>query len=151
MEAELRKTIVDVCRWMHERGFIAAKDGNVSARLDDSTLLVTPSGVRKGYLEPSQLMLTDLEGNCTKKTDDMPSSEIGLHLAVYRVRSDVQAVVHAHPPVAIAHTLAGVSLSTPLMPEVVVELGDVVTVPYTTPGTASVGRPSRWRFGGARH
>lgn len=138
-EARVRHDIVSVCRHMYEKGFLAATDGNVSARLGDR-LLVTPSGVSKGHMAPHDLIVTDLEGNRLEGTS-LPSSELAMHLAAYRARPEVQAVVHGHPPRAIAFTVAGVPLPARILPEVVVTLGgDIPTVPYTTPTTEEVPR-----------
>lgn len=128
---------------MHQRGYIASRDGNVSCRIGDSRILVTPSGSRKGFLEGSDMVLCDLEGAPVRGENGRPSTEVMMHVAVYRERDDVNAVVHAHPPYAIAHTVAGCTLSLALMPEVFCELGEIVTIPYTTPGTEEV--PERLR------
>jgi L-fuculose-phosphate aldolase len=138
-----RKTIADVCRTMHQRGYIASRDGNVSCRIGDRRILVTPSGSRKGFLDPEEMVLCDLDGVPVRGERGRPSTETMMHVAVYREREDVNAVVHAHPPYAIAHTVAGVSLSLALMPEVFCELGEIATIPYTTPGTEEV--PERLR------
>jgi L-fuculose-phosphate aldolase len=133
----LRQAIVDVCRRMYEKGFLAATDGNVSARLGDR-LFVTPSGISKGHMAPEQLIVTDLSGRVLEG-EARPSSELAMHLAAYRARPDVQAVVHAHPPRAIAFTVAGVPIPGRVLPEVVVTLGgEIPTVPYTTPTTEEV-------------
>lgn len=137
---EARREIVELCKLMHQRGLIAAGDGNVSCRIGERRILVTPSGARKGFLKPEDLVLTDLEGQPLRGERGRPSSELLMHTAIYRVRSDVRGVVHAHPPTAIAHTIAGVTLGKPLMPEVVCELGEIATVPYTTPTTDEVPR-----------
>ena len=129
--------MVRVCRLAWEKGLIAAKDGNVSVRVDARRLLVTPSGQTKGDLDPASLVLTDLEGRPEPGQGERASSEVAMHCAVYAVRPDVGAVIHAHPPCAVAHTIAGVELE-PLMPEALVELGRVVTLPFTLPGTRAV-------------
>jgi len=140
-EAALREEIVRVCRLMWEKGFVAASDGNVSVRLGDDRLLTTPSGLSKGFLSPSDVVMTDMDGKPVRlfyhgDKQLKPSSEILLHLEVYRQRPDVCAVVHAHPPLAIAFTIAGVSLAQCVLPEVVVNLGQVPTTAYATPATA---------------
>lgn len=133
-----RQAIVEVCRLMHARGYIAARDGNVSVRIGERRLLVTPSGARKGFLRPEDMVICDLDGRPVRGEAGRPSSELLMHTLIYRERADVFAVVHAHPPAAIAHTIAGLSLEEPLMPEAFCELGRVVTVPYTTPTTQEV-------------
>jgi L-fuculose-phosphate aldolase len=136
--ADARRQIAEVCRLMHQRGYIAAGDGNVSVRIGERRLLVTPSGARKGFLRPEDLVICDLDGKPARGETGRPSSELMMHTLIYAERPDVNAVVHAHPPTAIAHTIAGVKLSDPLMPEAYCELGEIVTVPYTTPTTAEV-------------
>lgn len=136
--AQARRDIAEVCRLMHQRGLLAARDGNVSVRIGARRLLVTPTGARKGFMAPGDMVLTDLDGNPVRGETGRPSSEVAMHVVVYRNRPDVNAVVHAHPPYAVAHTIAGISLAEPLMPEVFCELGEVKTVPYTTPGTVEV-------------
>jgi len=133
-----RRAIVEVCARMHQRGYIVSGDGNVSVRIGESRLLVTPSGRRKGFLRPDELVLCDLGGRPLRGEKLRPSSEISMHVAIYEERPDVNAVVHAHPPVTIAHTIAGISLAAPLMPEAYCELGEIYTVPYTTPTTSQV-------------
>lgn len=140
-EAALREEVVRVCRLMWEKGFVAASDGNVSVRLGDKHLLTTPSGVSKGFLSPSDVVWIDMEGTPVRqagmgKNLPKPSSEILLHLEVYRQRPDVQAVVHAHPPLAIAFTIAGISLTQCVLPEVVINLGSIPTTAYATPSSA---------------
>lgn len=140
-EAELRAEIVRICRLLWEKGFVAASDGNVSVRLGRDRLLATPTGFSKGFLSPSDVVLCTLEGQSVyssyqKGARCKPSSEILLHLEVYRQRPDVQAVVHAHPPIAIAFTIAGISLAQCVLPEVIVNLGQIPTTAYATPSTA---------------
>ena len=139
-EAGLREEVVRVCRMMWEKGFVAASDGNVSVRLGKQHLLTTPSGVSKGFLSAADVVLIDMDGNPVGFTghghkSPKPSSEILLHLEVYRQRPDVQAVVHAHPPLAIAFTIAGIPLTQCVLPEVIVNLGSVPTTAYATPSS----------------
>lgn len=140
-ETELRQRIVEIGRLMHQKNFIAAGDGNISARLSRERLLVTPSGVSKGFLDPEQLLIVDLQGEKIaplfgRWRELKPSSEIRIHLECYRQRADIGAVIHAHPPYAIACTLAGVSLAKCVLPEVVYDLGTIPTAPYATPASA---------------
>ena len=129
---------VTICHAMYNKGFIASSEGNVSVRLGPDRILVTCRGVHKGFLRPEQLIETDLEGKPVSD-EGLPSSEIALHLAVYRERTDVAAVIHAHPTTAVACTLAGISLADGTLPEVVTALGAIPTVPYVTPGTRDTG------------
>jgi L-fuculose-phosphate aldolase len=138
-EAALREEIVRVCRLVWERGWVAASDGNASIRLGRDRLLVTPSGLSKGFLSASDIVIANLEGEPVAshygRPKHMPTSEIALHVEVYRQRPDVRAVLHAHPPITIAFTIAGVSLAQCVLPEVVVNLGSIPTTAYATPST----------------
>lgn len=131
----LRDELVFVGRRLYERGLIVAGDGNLSARLEDGTVLATPSGACKGMLAPEDLVVVDLDGRPLRELQPPVSSEFKLHAGIYRARPDVLAVAHAHPPVAVAATLAGVALDVPLLPEAIIALGDVPTAPYALTGT----------------
>ena len=133
-EEQHRADICTTGRWMYERGFIVAGEGNLSVRLDDSHLLTTPAGMNKGMLAPTDLVVTDLEGRQISGTRKA-SSELGMHLLFYRARPDVNAICHAHPPTATGFAVAGRGLDRALLPEVVVGLGQVPLVQYATPGT----------------
>lgn len=141
-EKALREQLVRVCRQLYAKDLIVATDGNVSARLGPDRYLTTPSGVCKGFLEPEMLVVVDAEGNWLEGKLK-PSSEFGMHLAIYRVRPDIAAIVHAHPPTATAFSVAGVSLEPPILTEVVITLGAIPTTPYATPGTPQVGEAVR--------
>src|SRR3990170_7261113 len=131
----LATEIVEICRWMYQRGLIASSEGNVSASLGPDRILMTPRGLHKGFLRPDQLVVTDLDGRRISGNFP-PSSELQLHLMVYHERPDVGAIVHAHPTMAIACSLAGISLREGVVPEVITSLGAIPTAPYATPGTA---------------
>ena len=133
-ETQLRADIVEVGRRMYARGYTASNDGNISVRLDDARLLMTPKSVCKGFMEPSMMCITDLGGKKLAGERD-PSSEMQMHLEVYRQRPDVQAVVHAHPPIATAFAVAGIPLDRAVLAEVVTTLGSVPIADYATPST----------------
>lgn len=133
-EYEHRRDIVEVCRRMYDRGFIAATDGNVSVRISPTRILVTPTGINKGYIKPDDLLTVDLQGRKTSGTR-RATSEMPLHLTTYRLREDVNAVVHGHPVHATALSLAGVSLARCILPELVLSLGEIPTTAYATPTT----------------
>jgi len=140
-EQAWRKEIVRVCRLLHEKGYVAATDGNVSVRLSKNRVLSTPSGFSKGFLAPEQLVVTDLEGRKIPSRepasrDLKPTSELLMHLEAYRQRPDIGAVIHAHPPICVALSIAGISLAKCLLPEVVVTLGLIPTAEYATPSSA---------------
>jgi len=140
-EQEWREEIVRVCRLMHEKGYVTATDGNVSVRLSEDRVLSTPSGFSKGFLSPAQLVITDMEGkrvpsNEPASRDLKPTSELLMHLEAYRQRPDIGAVIHAHPPICVALSIAGISLAKCLLPEVIVTLGLIPTTEYATPSSA---------------
>ena len=136
-EAQLRAEIVEVGRRMYARGYTASNDGNISARLDGGRLLMTPKSVCKGFMDPSMMCITDLDGRKLAGDRD-PSSEMQMHLEVYRQRPDVNAVVHAHPPVATAFAVAGIPLDRAVLAEVVTTLGSVPIAEYATPSTTEL-------------
>lgn len=139
-EAELRALICRVGALMYQKGTIDGTAGNISARLDDNRILLTPSGLATGFLQPEQLIIVDLAGQRVDQPTAAnaglrPTSESAMHLECYRQRHDVNGVVHAHPPTAVALTLAGVDLGQCLIPEMVVLLGLTPTAPYSTPSS----------------
>jgi L-fuculose-phosphate aldolase len=136
-EEAFRQEICATGRRMYERGLIVACEGNLSVRLASEQLLVTPSAVCKGYLKPAELLLTDLDGEVISGTG-RPSSEIRMHTLYYRLRPDVQAICHAHPPTATGFAAAGLALEDSVLPEMIVALGRVPLAPYGTPGTWEV-------------
>ena len=134
-EADHRREIIQVCRLLYQNKLVAATDGNVSVRLADNRLLFTPSGVSKALVAEDELIITDLSGAKIAGPRE-PSSEIRMHLTAYQERPDVLAVVHAHPPIATAFTVAGKSLAPCVLPEVVFHLGTIPTSKYATPASA---------------
>jgi L-fuculose-phosphate aldolase len=133
-DSQLRADIVEVGRRLYARGYTASNDGNISVRLDDRRLLMTPKSVCKGFMSPEMMCITDLEGRKIAGDRD-PSSEMQMHLEVYRQRPDVQAVVHAHPPIATGFAVAGIPLDRAVLAEVVTTLGSVPIADYATPST----------------
>lgn len=134
-EQALRQAIVETGRRLYERGYIAAADGNISARLPDGRrFMATPTGVCKGYLTPEMLIIVDEQGKKLQGPLE-PSSELAMHLVIYRHRPDVNAVVHAHPPCGTGFAAAGIALMTPLISEVVLTLGCIPLAEYGTPST----------------
>jgi L-fuculose-phosphate aldolase len=133
-ERHYRREIVLFGRNLHERGFVAATDGNLSVRLDDRRILATPTSMCKGTILPSDLVIVDLEGRHLAGRHDV-SSEIAMHLLIYELRPDVRGIVHAHPPTATGFAAAGMALNQPLVCEVVIGLGSIPLAKYGTPGT----------------
>jgi L-fuculose-phosphate aldolase len=133
-EATLRADIVEVGRRMYARGYTASNDGNISVRLGSDRLLMTPKSVCKGFMTPDMMCITDLTGRKLEGDRD-PSSEMQMHLEVYRQRPDVQAVVHAHPPTATGFAVAGIPLDRAVLAEVLTTLGSIPIAEYATPST----------------
>ena len=133
-EEQHRRDVCIVGRWMYEQGFNVACEGNLSVRLESERILNTPTCMNKGRLEPEDLVVTDLDGKQLEGNRKV-SSELGLHLLFYRMRPDVNAICHAHPPTATGFAAAGRALDQALLPEVIVGLGRIPLVRYATPGT----------------
>ena len=138
-DISLRQELIRVCQRLDALGFVAATDGNVSARLSKDAILITPSMEAKGGLEPEQLLVVGMDGK-VRAGAGRPSSEMKMHLAVYWLRPDVNAVVHAHPPVATGFASSGLDLTEPVLPEMVLTVGAVPLAPYATPSTEEVPR-----------
>ncbi len=136
-EIEIRKRICEIGQHLYDKGFVVANDGNISARLDDSRIIITPTGVSKGGMSPQSLIVIDYEGNALEG-DCQPSSEAKMHLAIYRARPDVGAVVHAHPPVSTAFAVARKPMIKPIIAETIVTVGEVPVAPYALTGTNQV-------------
>jgi L-fuculose-phosphate aldolase len=134
---KIREEIVYWSRKVQEYGYVSATDGNLSMRIDENRVIITPSGVPKGEMTLDAPIIMDMEGN-KLEGDGKPSSEGKLHIEVYRLRPDVDAVIHAHPPKCIAFTVAGIPIDTCLLPEVVVTIGAIPTSAYATPTTDEV-------------
>jgi L-fuculose-phosphate aldolase len=134
-ELAARKEIVTACRRLYERGLIAGAEGNVSVRVARGRILITPAGVSKADLRPTDIVAI---GGRSRSAARRPSTELAMHLRVYDRRRDVRAVVHAHPPVATAFAVAGEAFEPAILPEVVVSLGPIALVPYATPGTETL-------------
>lgn len=133
-EDEHRRDICAVGRQFYERMFVASTDGNISIRLDPKRILTSPTALCKGMMTPDDLVITDLQGNKLFGRRN-PSSELNMHLLIYRRRPDVNAVCHAHPPVATGYAAAGIPLNKALISEVVLALGCIPVARYGTPGT----------------
>jgi L-fuculose-phosphate aldolase len=114
IEHKHREEIVRYGRMLHQQGFVAAMDGNLSVRLKDDRILVTPTCVSKGAMRPADMVIVDLEGKRVSGRRNV-TSEIGMHLLIYRLRPDIQAIVHAHPPTATGFAAAGIALNEPLV------------------------------------
>src|SRR5881394_602555 len=132
-EQTARRDLISICHLMYERSYVVASDGNVSVRLDDSRVLATPTMTCKGRTTGDMLAITDLEGR--PLSDRKASSELAMHLLIYRERPDVKAVCHAHPPHGTAFAVAGLAIDQPILSEVILTLGCVPLAAYGTPST----------------
>ncbi|GAB4372034.1 MAG: class II aldolase/adducin family protein [Bryobacter sp.] len=131
---EVAEAIVEIGRLMYQKGWVAANDGNISVRLGPDRMLCTPTGVSKGRMKAADMVVADFEG---KKVDGNTNctSEILMHATVYKTRPEVNAVVHAHPPISTGFAVAGRPLNLAILPEAVVALGTVPLADYGLPGT----------------
>ena len=138
-EFEIKKLMCDIGRRVYDRGMVAANDGNFSVKLNDNEFLCTPTGVSKGFMTPEYICKVDKEGKLIQANGNFrPSSEIKMHMRVYKERPDVKAVVHAHPIYATSFAIAGIPLTQPIMPEAVIALGCVPIAEYGTPSTHEI-------------
>lgn len=138
-EYEIKKEICEIGKRIYNRGMVASNDGNISVKLNDNEFLCTPTGVSKGFMTPEYICKVDRDGNLLQANGKFrPSSEIKMHMRVYKERPDVVSVVHAHPMYATAFAIAGIPLTQPIMPEAVIALGCVPIAEYGTPSTEEI-------------
>jgi L-fuculose-phosphate aldolase len=138
MQRETARRIAECCRALYDAGLIAGADGNIAVRVAAERALVTPSGVLKSELTPDDIVEVDLTGK-RLRGHRTPSSELDMHLRILRARTDVNAVVHAHPPITTGFGVAGLAFDDCVLPELIYQMGHVPLVPYGTPGTPSLG------------
>ncbi|HUU29737.1 MAG TPA: class II aldolase/adducin family protein [archaeon] len=131
----VKQDILHVCRRIYEREMVASNDGNVSVKVGPDRVICTPTGMSKGFLQPEDLVITDLEGNPLNEGSRKVTSEIRIYLRIFQLRPDISAAVHAHPLTATALAVAGRTVDSEVLPESVLSLGKVPLVPYGTPGT----------------
>lgn len=137
-EWQLKQQILDIGKRLWQREFIASNDGNISIRVDENEILTTPTGVSKGFMSEAMIVRVDMNGNMLEENDYKPSSEVKMHIEVYKQRNDINAVVHAHPPYATAFAVNGKPIDQNVLPEAVLTLGTVEIAPYGTPSTVEV-------------
>jgi L-fuculose-phosphate aldolase len=137
-QLELRRQLVRFSRWIHRLGYTPGTAGNLSVRLSDDLILATPTGCSKALLRASDMVIIDNNGNQLSGSRRV-TSEIGMHLTVYRIRPDVRAVVHTHPPIATAFAACRKPLDQPICSEILMTTGLVPLAPYATTGTEEVG------------
>jgi L-fuculose-phosphate aldolase len=134
-EQQFREELVRFGKLVHEQAMVSATDGNLSVRLADNTVLATPTGVSKGMMKADDMVLVDMNGTKQRRAERNVSSEIAMHLTIYKTRPDIHAVVHAHPCTATGFASAGIPLDQPICSEVIVTLGAVPLADYGTTGT----------------
>jgi L-fuculose-phosphate aldolase len=138
-EEELRRLICDIGRNLFNKDFIAANDGNISARLSATEVITSPTGVSKGYLQPHMLVKVNLQGDILEAAEGYrPSTEVKMHLKIYNELPEMGGVVHAHPPYATAFAIKGEALDKMMMPESVIAMGDIPLAVYGTPSTEEI-------------
>jgi len=137
IEEQIRADIVEAGRRLYARSYVASNDGNISARLDDQRLVTTPKSVCKGFMTPDMMVVVDYEGHKLSGERD-PSTELPMHLEIYRNRPDARAVVHAHPPLATGFAVAGIPLTRAVLAEVITTLGSIPIAAYGTPSTSEL-------------
>jgi len=138
-EWEIKKLIIEIGKRIWIRGYVAANDGNISVKLSDNELLTTPTGVSKGFLTEDMIIKTDMNGKVISGNSKFkPSSEVKMHIEVYKERPDIKSVVHAHPPYATSFAVAGIPLNKCVLPEAVIVIGAVPTAKYGLPSTMEI-------------
>lgn len=138
-EFELKKMIVEIGKRIWTRGYVASNDGNMTVKLNENELLTTPTGVSKGFMTTEMIIKVDMNGKVLSGSKDYrPSSEVKMHLEVYRERPDVKSVVHAHPPYATCFAVAGIPLNKCVLPEAIIVIGSVPIAPYGLPSTMEI-------------
>ena len=133
-EARAREEVCEIGRRIYARGFAAGNDGNISCRLSHDSILCTPTLISKGFMKPDDLCVVDLEGRRVSGSRER-TSEVLLHLEIYKADPDAKAVVHCHPPHATAFGVARIDIPTGILPEAEIFLGVVPRAPYETPGS----------------
>lgn len=141
---KLKNQIINIGKRLWQKDYVAANDGNISVKLNDNEILATASGVSKGFMNPDMILRLDLDGNLlTEEPKYNPTSEIKMHLEIYYSRSDVRAVVHAHPPFSTAFAVTGISIDSSILPEAILSVGEVPIANYETPSTQEVAESIR--------
>lgn len=138
-EYELKKLIVEIGKRIWTQGYVAANDGNITVKLNDHELLTTPTGVSKGFMKTDMIIKVDNTGKVISGNSAFrPSSEVKMHLEVYKERPDIKSVVHAHPPYATCFAVAGIPLNKCVLPEAIIVIGAVPIAPYGLPSTMEI-------------
>lgn len=138
-ELKIKEQIVEIGKRIWQRGYVAANDGNITVKLNDDEILTTPTGVSKGFMSTDMIIKCNKEGNVISANPNYrPSSELKMHLEVYKERPDVKSVIHAHPPYATSFAVAGIPLNKCVLPEAILVIGAVPIAPYGLPSTMEI-------------
>jgi L-fuculose-phosphate aldolase len=137
-EEEARQAIVRAGKRMYDHGYVVTNDGNISVRISSTEIIVTPTGVSKGFMTPEMMVKMNLDGDVLEAEGTKPSSEVKMHLRVYTEDDSVMAVVHAHPIYATSYAIAGIPLDEPILSEAMLQIGAVPIAKYAKPGTYDV-------------
>lgn len=140
LETKYREDLRDVCHLAYSRGLVSGTEGNLSLKLSDNLVLITPQKSNKGLIKESDFVIVDLEGNVISNSGKVPTTELYLHLEAYKKRKDIKAVVHAHPIATVSFSVSGKNFVQPVIPEIIVLLGEIPTVPYKEPGTTELAK-----------
>ncbi len=134
IEKEVREQICEAGRRIWTKGWVASNDGNISMKIGENTVITTPTGVSKGFMSPDMLIKVDMDGNVLSGYLK-PSSEIKIHLETYKLRDNIKAFVHAHPPITTGFAVANIPLDFKTLPEIIISLGTIPLARYGTPST----------------
>lgn len=134
-EAKCREDLKTACNLAYTKGLLSGNEGNLSIRISNEFILVTPTKSNKGLIETKDFVIVDINGNIISNGNREPTTELALHLEAYQRRPDIKAILHAHPPKLTSFSVAGLDFNLPVIPEIIVLLGEVPTVPYREPGT----------------
>ena len=137
-DREARQSIIEVGKRMYIKNFVAANDGNISCKVAEDMIWTTPTGVSKGFMTEDMLVKMRLDGKIMSLGDMQPSSEVKMHLRVYKENPEIMGVTHAHPPVCTSYAIAGIGLDKAIYPEALVNLGVVPCIHYATPGSQDI-------------
>jgi len=136
---KIKEDIIEIGKRIWTRGYVAANDGNISVKINDEEILTTATGISKGFMTEEMIILCDIDGNVKEQNGKYrPSSEVKMHLEVYKERPDIKSVVHAHPPYATSFAVAGIPLNKCVLPEAIIVLGAVPLAPYGLPSTMEI-------------
>ncbi len=132
-ETKYRSDLKKVCNFAYQKGLLSSFDGNLSLKINDDLILITPKECHKGLVQEEDFVLVDMNGSIVSNSNKKPTSDLQIHLEAYRSRKDIKAFIHAHPPTVVSLTVAGVEINSPVLPDVIVSLGEIPTIQYSGP------------------